>query len=157
MFTDIRLLAEPMDHNAATDQLAAKTPDAGGIATFIGKVRAGGLGRGAVETLELSHYEPLTLPSMEELADKAGARFDIMGLVMLHRTGRILPGDPIVCVSAAARHRRDALQAVDYCMDHLKSAAWFWKRELRAGQNGSEWHWIEPRGQDHADLARWDE
>jgi molybdopterin synthase catalytic subunit len=61
------------------------------------------------------------------------------------------PGEPIVCVSAAALHRRDAIDAVDFCMDHLKSAAWFWKREKRGGQ----WHWIEPREQDRSDLARW--
>ena len=63
----------------------------------------------------------------------------------------MLPGEPIVCVSAAARHRREAFEAVDFCMDHLKSQSWFWKREKRAGA----WQWIEPRGQDHADLARW--
>ncbi len=61
------------------------------------------------------------------------------------------PGEPIVCVSAAALHRRDAIDAVDFCMDHLKSAAWFWKREKRA----DGWHWIEPREGDHRDLARW--
>jgi molybdopterin synthase catalytic subunit len=61
------------------------------------------------------------------------------------------PGEPIVLVSACARHRRDAIQAVDFAMDHLKSDAWFWKREKRAGA----WRWIEPRGQDHADLKRW--
>ena len=83
----------------------------------------------------------------------AYARFDLMGLVMLHRTGLLFPGDPIVLVAAAARHRRDAIAAVDFAMDHLKSAAWFWKRERRGG----EWHWIEPRDQDHADLARWSE
>ncbi len=148
---DIRLLDAPFDPNPAIDVLAAATPDAGGIATFVGKVRAGETGPDAVEALELSHYDPLTLPSMKALADRADARFELMGLVMLHRTGLLYPGEPIVCVSAAARHRRDAIEAVDFCMDHLKSAAWFWKREKRAGT----WHWIEPRDADHADLARW--
>lgn len=150
---DIRLLDAPFDPNSATDQLIANTPDAGGIATFLGKVRSGDSGPDAVESLELSHYEPLTLAGMQELANQASGRFDLIGLVILHRTGRLYPGEPIVCVSAAARHRRDAIQAVDFCMDHLKSAAWFWKRELRGG----EWHWIEPRGQDHDDLSRWRE
>ncbi|WP_299191863.1 molybdenum cofactor biosynthesis protein MoaE [uncultured Erythrobacter sp.] len=144
---DIRLLDQPLDPNPEIDRLACGTPDAGGIATFVGKVRAGG----GVEALELSHYEPLTLPGMQSLGDSAAQRFDLMGLLMLHRIGQLAPGDPIVCVSAAARHRRDAILAVDFCMDHLKSAAWFWKRELRGG----EWHWIEPRGADHSDLARW--
>ena len=149
---DIRLLRESFDPSQPLDSLIDATPDAGGIATFVGKVRAGDDRRDAVEALELSHYEPLTLPGMEALADDACARFEVMGLVMLHRIGRLDPGDPIVCVSAASRHRRDAINAVDFCMDHLKSAAWFWKRELRGG----EWRWIEPRVDDHKDLARWD-
>jgi molybdopterin synthase catalytic subunit len=104
-----------------------------------------------VEALELSQYGPLTLPGMHALADAAFARFNLMGLMLLHRVGVMLPGEPIVCVSAAARHRRDAIQAVDFAMDHLKGDAWFWKREKRAGA----WHWIEPREQDHSDLKRW--
>ncbi|MFU7527937.1 molybdenum cofactor biosynthesis protein MoaE [Qipengyuania sp. ASV99] len=148
---DIRLLNSPFDPNGAIEALSLRTPGAGGIASFIGKVRV----TGGVEALELTHYEPLTLPGMVDLAERADARFDLMGLAMLHRTGRLDPGDPIVCVCAAARHRRDAIGAVDFCMDHLKSAAWFWKRELRTNDSGSAWHWIEPRGEDHEDLARW--
>lgn len=144
---DVRLLDAPFDPNAAIDALAMASPDIGGIASFVGKVRL----TGGVEALELTHYEPLTLPGMHELADRAFARFDLIGLLMVHRVGLMHPGEPIVCVSAAARHRRDALAAVDFCMDHLKSAAWFWKRELRGG----EWHWIEPREVDAQDLARW--
>ena len=143
----VALLTESLDPNALVDQLSQATPQAGGIATFVGKVRA----TGGVEMLELTHYEPLTLPAMEALADRAEDRFNLVGLVMFHRIGGLHPGEPIVCVSAASRHRRDAIQAVDFCMDHLKSAAWFWKRELRGG----EWHWIEPREEDHSDLARW--
>lgn len=146
---DIRLLDDRFEPCAATEALAAAAPSAGGIASFVGQVRV----TGGVEALELSHYEPLTLPGMDRLADDAFARFDLMGLTMIHRTGAMLPGDPIVLVAAAAQHRRDAIQAVDFCMDHLKSAAWFWKRELRQG----EWHWIEPRPSDHTDLARWSE
>ncbi len=144
----VRLLTDPFDPNDAIDALSQSAPDAGGIASFVGKVRSGG-----VEALELSHYEPLTLPGMEDLAGKATKRFGLMGLAMLHRVGRLHHDEPIVCVSAAARHRRSAIEAVDFCMDHLKGAAWFWKRELRNG----EWHWIEPRPEDHADLARWRE
>lgn len=149
---DIRLIDAPFDPNAVIDALAMASSDVGGIASFVGKVRAGT----DVEALELSHYAPLTLPGMHDLADRALGRFSLIGLVMVHRIGLMHPGEPIVCVSAAAHHRRDAIAAVDFCMDHLKSAAWFWKREKRAKENGdSEWHWIEPRDEDHADLARW--
>ncbi|MEP2737246.1 MAG: molybdenum cofactor biosynthesis protein MoaE [Erythrobacter sp.] len=145
---DIRLLSGPLDPNAALDALSDATPNAGGIASFTGKVRAGD----DVEALELSHYEPLTLAGMDGLADDAFARFDLMGLVMLHRTGLLTPGEPIVFVAAASKHRRDAIAATDFAMDHLKSAAWFWKREKR----GARWHWIEPRDQDFSDKARWE-
>ncbi|TMM49115.1 molybdenum cofactor biosynthesis protein MoaE [Qipengyuania marisflavi] len=121
--------------------------EAGAIASFVGKVRPDE----TVRALEITHYEPLTLPGMQQVADRAIARFALLGLLVWHRTGVMTPGEPIVLVAAAARHRRDAFAAAEYAMDHLKSAAWFWKREQRA----DGWHWIEPRGQDHEDLARW--
>lgn len=144
---DIRLIDRPFIPGTLIDPFTQANPGLGGVCTFVGEVRA----EGGVEALELTHYEPLTLPGMNALADRACARFDLMGLLMAHRIGMIRPGEPIVCVSAAARHRRDAIDTVDFVMDHLKSAAWFWKREKRA----DGWHWIEPRTEDHADLARW--
>ena len=144
---DIRLLDAAFEPSTLIEALDQATPDAGGLTSFVGKVRASD----GVEALELSHYEPLTLPEMEKLADQAFARFDLQGLTMVHRVGLMHPGDPIVLVAAASRHRRDAIAAVDFCMDHLKSAAWFWKREKRA----DGWHWIEPRTADHEDIARW--
>jgi molybdopterin synthase catalytic subunit len=122
-------------------------PGLGGVCTFVGEVRGGE----SVEALELLHYEPLTLAGMEALADEALARFELMGILIVHRVGEMRPGEPIVLVSAAARHRRAAIQAVDFAMDRLKSDAWFWKREIRDGI----WQWIDPRPEDHADLARW--
>lgn len=147
MALDVRLLSGRFDPSAEIDRFACAHPEAGGIASFVGKVRP----TDGVEALELSHYAPLTLPGMEALAQQAAARFAVLGLLILHRTGLLHPGEPIVVVSAAARHRRDALAAVDFAMDHLKSESWFWKRERANG----EWRWIEPREQDHADLARW--
>jgi molybdopterin synthase catalytic subunit len=79
------------------------------------------------------------------------ARWALSGILIIHRVGVMLPGEPIVLVAAAAAHRREAFCAADYTMDHLKSDAWFWKCEKREGS----WHWIEPRDADHADLARW--
>ncbi|KUO53939.1 MAG: molybdopterin converting factor [Sphingomonadales bacterium BRH_c42] len=144
---DVRLLTEPFNPGTLIGPFTQANPGLGGVCTFVGEVRSGE----GVEALELSHYEPLTLPGMHALADRAIARFDLMGLLMVHRVGMMRPGEPIVCVSAASRHRRDAIGAVDFTMDHLKSAAWFWKREKRA----DGWHWIEPRPQDHADRERW--
>jgi len=145
---DIRLVDRPFIPGAFVGPFSNANPGLGGICTFVGEVR----GDAGVTALELLHYERLTLPGMGALADQALARFDLMGLLVVHRVGVMQVGEPIVLVSAAARHRRDAIQAVDFAMDHLKSDSWFWKRELRAGQ----WAWIEPRAQDHADLSRWD-
>lgn len=146
---DIRLLHQMFIPGTLIGPFTQAHPGLGGVCTFVGEVRQDD----GVEALELTHYEPLTLPGMHQLADRAFGRFDLMGLLMVHRVGLMRPGEPIVCVSAAARHRRDVIDAVDFCMDHLKSAAWFWKREKRDGQ----WHWIEPHDQDHADLSRWHE
>ena len=147
MAKDVRILHGELAPGTAMNLFSAAHPEAGGIVSFVGKVRPDR----EVEELELKHYAPLTLAGMEELADATLARWQLDGLLLHHRTGVMHPGDPIVLVAAAAKHRRDAFQAADFAMDHLKSDAWFWKREKRAG----EWHWVEPRAEDHADLARW--
>ena len=91
------------------------------------------------------------LVALQRVAAATEARWSLDGLLILHRYGVMHPGDPIVVVAAAARHRRDAFAAADFAMDHLKSQSWFWKREKTA----RGWRWIEPRPDDHRDLARW--
>lgn len=147
MAVTVLLSDAPFDPVALVGSFTTDHPGRGGICTFVGEVR----GEGDVEALELLHYEAMTLRGMESLGHQAAARFDLMGLLMLHRHGVMAPGEPIVLVSAAAKHRRGAIDAVDFCMDHLKSDSWFWKREKRGGG----WHWIEPREADRQDLARW--
>lgn len=144
----VELLDAPFNPGDYVGPFTNAHPGLGGVCTFVGEVRSED---DAVEALELLHYERMTRPGMEELAARTLERFDLMGLLMVHRVGVMHPGEPIVLVSACARHRRGAIDAVDFAMDHLKSRSWFWKREKRAGQ----WHWIEPRDQDYSDLARW--
>ena len=151
MSADVRLLDAPIDPATELARFATAHPQAGGIASFIGQVRAES-GEAAVIELELTHYPPLTLPGMQALADEARNRWPLDGLLLLHRTGSLGPGEPIVLVAAAARHRRDAFLAADFAMDHLKSEAWFWKRERTA----AGWRWIEPREADLNDKARWE-
>lgn len=148
MARDVRLLHAPFIPGTLIGPFTNAHPGLGGVCTFVGEVRGE---EGGVEALELTHYEPLTLPGMERLADSAIERFGLMGMLIAHRVGMLRVGEPIVCVSAAALHRRAAIDAVDFAMDHLKCAAWFWKREKRA----DGWHWIEPRDDDRAALARW--
>lgn len=144
---DVRLMTEGFAPALVLAAFDRAHPVSGGIASFAGQVRPDA----GVTELELSHYAPLTEPAMVALADEALARWELDGLLAWHRTGAMRPGATIVFVAAAARHRRAAIEAVDFTMDHLKSEAWFWKREKRA----DGWHWIEPRAEDHADLARW--
>lgn len=144
---EIKLADSRFDPGLEIDRFTAAHPEAGGIASFIGQVRAGY----GVEALELSHYAPLTMPGIEALVDDALSRWALEGVLAVHRTGLMLPGEPIVLVAAAARHRRDAFLAADFLMDHLKSEAWFWKREKRA----DGWHWVEPRAADLEDISRW--
>ncbi|WP_271078361.1 molybdenum cofactor biosynthesis protein MoaE [Aurantiacibacter sp. MUD61] len=147
MSSDIRLLDTGFSPGKALGLFAKAHPHAGAIASFVGKVRPDG----DVKVLQIQHYAPLTLPGMEALAEQAHARWSLYGLLMHHRIGSMRPGAPIVLVAAASHHRRAAFDAVDFCMDHLKSKSWFWKRERRA----DGWHWIEPRDEDRRDLYRW--
>lgn len=144
---DVRLAEEPFDPAQEIAAFTARHATAGGIVTFLGQVRDSG----GVEALELKHYGPMTLPGMAELARTAQRRWPLEGLLIVHRSGVMHPGDAIVLVAAAARHRRDAFAAADFAMDHLKSESWFWKREKTA----IGWRWVEPRPEDHSDLARW--
>ena len=147
MAVDVRLISASFDFAAEMAAFASAHGEAGGIASFLGQVR---IGEG-VEALELRHYAPLTLSAMQALAGEAMARWPLLGLLMIHRSGKMRPGDPIVLVAAAARHRRDAFAAAEFAMDNLKSESWFWKRELAGGV----WRWVEPREQDLSDLQRW--
>lgn len=147
MTPDVRLLETPFDPLAELASFGEAHRAAGGIVSFLGQVRAGE----GIEALELRHYAPLTRPGMAALAAEAARRWPLEGLLLIHRSGQMAPGEPIVLVAAAARHRRDAFAAADFAMDHLKSESWFWKRERRAGA----WRWVEPRTEDYADLARW--
>ncbi|MBB3033187.1 molybdenum cofactor biosynthesis protein MoaE [Alteriqipengyuania lutimaris] len=155
---DVRLLDSGLSVGEALAAFNAAYPQAGGIATFLGKVRPEEDGDPAdrVHVLELSHYEPLTLPGMRDLAGQAMERWPLDGVLAWHRVGVMHPGEAIVLVAAAARHRRDAFHAVDFLMDYLKSAAWLWKREKRGPRGEGAWHWIEPRAQDFADRNRWE-
>lgn len=147
MVFDVRLVPGAFDPAGELAAFTARVPAAGGVVSFLGKVRADN----GVEALEIRHYEPMTLPGFAALAQTAARRWALAGLLLLHRVGEMGPDAPIVLVAAAARHRRDAFAATDFVMDHLKSESWLWKRERTA----QGWRWIEPRAQDHADRARW--
>jgi molybdopterin synthase catalytic subunit len=146
----IRLTFDPFDPGVLLTAFAQGRTETGAIATFTGVARAEA---GSTAILELEAYPGFTEAEIGKIADRARVRFALDDLAILHRIGRIGPGEPIVFVATAARHRRAAFEACDFLMDYLKSKAPFWKKEH--GPDGARW--IEPRAQDHADLARWEE
>ena len=148
----IQVQQEPFDASAELARLMEASGESGAVVTFVGKVR-GVTDSAAVDALELQHYPGFTEAAIEDIAAAAKERFGVEAIKIIHRYGKLSPGEPIVFVGAAARHRRDAFQAVDYLMDRLKTEAPFWKRE--SGPAGQRW--IEARDSDLADRQWWGE
>ncbi len=146
----IRLTFDPVDPGALLTAFCKDRSEVGAIATFTGIARSEG---GAAIALELEAYPGFTEAEISKMADWARRHFQLDDLTILHRIGKIAPGEPIVFVATAARHRRAAFKACDFLMDYLKSKAPFWKKEY--GPQGAQW--VEPRPEDHADLKRWEE
>lgn len=149
----VTLRAAPFDPAEALRRFTATVQGAGAVVSFTGLARGSARDGSPVAVLVLESHRTLTLRSMETIAAAAHARFAITASLVIHREGRIAPGEPIVFVATAAAHRRAAFEAADYLMDRLKSEAVFWKRE--EGQGGARW--IEPTDADAQDLARWTE
>ena len=144
----IRLTDQPFDPGALLSEFTRGRTETGAVATFTGIARAEA---GATAILELEAYPGFTEAAIGEIAEQARARFVLDDIAILHRVGKIAPGEPIVFVATAASHRRAAFEACDFLMDYLKSKAPFWKKEH--GPDGARW--IEPTAQDHADRERW--
>jgi molybdopterin synthase catalytic subunit len=145
----VTLTDQPFEPGALLTAFAAGRSETGAVATFTGLARADG---GATNILELEAYPGFTDREITRIAEAARERFALDDLQIVHRIGRIGPGEPIVFVATAASHRRAAFEACDHLMDYLKSRAPFWKKEH--GPEGARW--IEPRAEDYADAARWD-
>lgn len=144
----IRLTDQGFDPGPLLSGFCRGRAETGAVASFTGLARAEG---GETRILELEAYPGFTEAQISAIAETARTRFDLQDLMIVHRIGQIAPGEPIVFVATAAAHRRAAFEACDYLMDYLKSRAPFWKKEHGAG--GARW--IEPRPQDHEDIARW--
>ncbi len=122
----------------------------GAIASFVGTVRGRNDGTG-VSSMELEHYPGMTERAIEAMVGEARRRFDIRGVRVVHRIGRLGAGEQIVLVAVASAHRGPAFQACEFLMDYLKTQAPFWKKEQ--GPEGA--CWVDARAADDAALARW--
>jgi molybdopterin synthase catalytic subunit len=145
----VRLQTEAFDPGALLSGFCQGREETGAVVSFTGIARGGA---GAVTRLELEAYPGFTDAEIERIAEAARVRFSLQDLLIVHRIGKIAPGEAIVFVATAAAHRRAAFEAADQLMDYLKSRAPFWKKEH--GPDGARW--IEPTDQDRSDAARWD-
>ena len=136
------------DLAAETAALTAGRADVGGVASFLGICR----GDDGLTAMVLEHYPGMTERAIARIAAEAEARWPLTGCTVIHRTGRILPGEPIVLVLTASAHRAAALEACAFLIDWLKTKAPFWKREEFAA--GTE-RWVAAKAEDDAAAARW--
>src|SRR5699024_8478735 len=109
------------------------------------------IGGGAISAMELEHYPGMTERALEEIVAEARGRWPLHGVRVIHRYGPLAPGDRIVLVVTASRHRQAAFEAAAFLMDYLKTRAPFWKKET--GAEGSVW--VDARETDDAAAERW--
>lgn len=142
---------EDFDTSVLQRQLLAGACEEGAIATFTGYVRAANTGR-EVRGMELEHYPGMTESSIKGILERAGERWPLLAASVVHRVGRLRPGDQIVWVGVSSAHRGTSFSACEFIMDYLKNEAPFWKKE--EGPKGTRW--VEARAGDSHRASRWD-
>ena len=146
----IRLQAGDFDVAVETAALTRGRTDIGAVVNFIGICRSGE-GADAISALTLEHYPGMAEEEIARHADQALARWPLTALTIIHRYGRLQPGENIMMVLAASAHRAAAFEAAEFLMDYLKTAAPFWKSEERPSGKT----WVEAKSEDDAAAARW--
>ncbi|MBB3142034.1 molybdopterin synthase catalytic subunit MoaE [Halomonas organivorans] len=147
----VRVQQQTFDPGAVQREVLGERTDIGAVVSFTGLVRDFNE-RPDIEALSLEHYPGMTESALESIADEAESRWPLQGIRVIHRVGRLAPGDPIVLVVVASAHRRAAFEACDFIMDYLKTRAPFWKKEHSASGD----YWVAERETDHQDARRWE-
>ena len=143
----VRLQREDFDIGAEMARLTAGRTDVGAVATFTGICR----GTEGVAAMTLEHYPGMAEAEIERHVAEAQSRWPLLGVTVIHRHGRMVPGDNIVLVVTASAHREAAFESASYLMDFLKTQAPFWKLEERAGGK----NWVEAKSADDDAAKRW--
>ncbi len=146
----VRVQTEDFDPGAEIRALTRAGGDAGAVVSFTGIVRAGE-GERAISSMTLEHYPGMTEAELERIEAEARRRWPLNGSVIVHRYGKLAPGDNIVLVVTASAHRQAAFEAASFLMDYLKTSAPFWKKEERAGGGA----WVEDKASDEEAAQRW--
>src|SRR5215831_225600 len=150
MTTTIRLQQEDFDAAAEATALTRGRTSIGAVVTFTGICR-GGEGGESVAAMTLEHYPGMAEAEIARHVEEAKGRWPLLGVTVIHRYGRLVPGDNIVLVVTAAAHRGEAFAAAEFLMDYLKTRAPFWKREERP--DGTVW--VDAKSTDAAAADRW--
>ena len=144
--------SEPFDLGAEVAAISQQRTDIGAIASFVGLARDSNDGSG-VQAMTLEHYPGMTEKALVTLVDEACTRWALLDVTVIHRVGRLLPGDRIVFVAVSSAHRGEAFAACEFIMDYLKTQAPFWKKE-ETPEGG---RWVDARESDDAAAAgRWE-
>jgi len=146
----VRVQAEDFDAGRELEALTHGRSDIGALASFVGLVRDANDGR-AVGGMALEHYPGMTEAALGDICAQAHARWDILGTLVIHRIGRLAPGERIVLVGVTSAHRGEAFAACEFIMDYLKTRAPFWKKE--STPEGERW--VEARESDDVAANRW--
>jgi molybdopterin synthase catalytic subunit len=146
----IRVQTEAFDVGNELAKLKAGNHNIGGVAIFVGTVRDVNNGD-AVSAMTLEHYPGMTEKSLVEIEQEALSRWPLDASIIVHRVGRMLPGEDIVLVICCSAHREAAFEACRFLMDWLKTKAPFWKLE----EGGGEATWVDARESDDAAARRW--
>jgi len=146
----VRVQVEAFDIGAEHARIAALDQGIGAITSFTGLMRDHNSGD-AVNAMTLEHYPGMTESALVEIVTLARSRWALQAVTVVHRVGRLLPGDAIVLVLAASAHRGEAFSACEFIMDYLKTQAPFWKKEETPAGN----RWVEARSSDDDAAARW--
>ena len=140
------------DAGAEIAALSAGREDVGAVASFVGLVRADkSAAADAGQAMTLEPYPGMTEKALEAIVDEARGRWNLYGVRVIHRVGRLVPGDRIVFVAVASAHRGEAFAACEFIMDYLKTRAPFWKKE-ETPQGG---RWVDARESDDHAAGRW--
>ncbi|HUO54519.1 MAG TPA: molybdenum cofactor biosynthesis protein MoaE [Rhodoblastus sp.] len=148
----IAIQSENFDAGAESAALTGGRRDIGALVSFVGLCRDEA---GTLEALELEHYPGMAEEEIARIVEEAERRWPLLGVTVIHRVGRILPGEQIVLVLCASAHRAAAFAAAEFLMDFLKSRAPFWKKTHRA--DGGAGDWVAAKDADEEALARWTE
>ncbi|GAB5447778.1 molybdenum cofactor biosynthesis protein MoaE [Gymnodinialimonas sp.] len=145
----VHIMAEPFDQGAALNAFTQSVSGAGAVVSFTGITRD--VAEGDMVAMEIEHYPGMTETALSDIRKEAMDRFKLADALVIHRHGRLAPGDVIMMVATASKHRADAFQGAEFLMDYLKSRAPFWKREVTA--RGADW--VAAKDDDEAALDRW--